>query len=171
MLGHGLVKATMFVVAGRILAAEGSSSIDDVHGLLARRPDLARPLLAGTAALLGFPPFVLFFTEVAIVVAGWANGLGPAMAVALLLLLVVFAGFSRQVAAMTLGVTNGPAAGDAAPVEERHPSLAPPETARAGAGRQAPLVVALTAAVLLGFAARPLAELLTDAAAVLAGGR
>ena len=76
MLGHGLVKATMFVVAGRILAAEGSSRIDDVHGLLARRPDLARPLLAGTAALLGFPPFVLFFTEVAIVIAGWANGLG-----------------------------------------------------------------------------------------------
>ena len=56
MLGHGLVKASMFVVAGRILAAEGSSRIDDVHGLLARRPDLARPLLAGTAALLGFPP-------------------------------------------------------------------------------------------------------------------
>jgi hydrogenase-4 component F len=171
MLGHGLVKATMFVVAGRILAAEGSSSIDDVRGLLARRPDLARPLLAGTAALLGFPPFVLFFTEVAIVVAGWANGLGPAMAVALLLLLVVFAGFSRQVAAMTLGVTNGPAAGDAAPVEEPLRSLTPPDAARAGAGRQAPLVVALTAAVLLGFAARPLAELLTDAAAVLAGGR
>ncbi len=104
MLGHGLVKASMFVVAGRILAAEGSSRIDDVHGLLARRPDLARPLLAGTAALLGFPPFVLFFTEVAIVVAGWTNGLGLAMAAALLLLLVVFAGFSRQVAAMTLGV-------------------------------------------------------------------
>ena len=74
MLGHGLVKSTMFVVAGRILAAEGSSRIDDVHGLLARRPDLARPLLAGTAALLGFPPFVLFFTEVAIVIAGWATG-------------------------------------------------------------------------------------------------
>ncbi len=95
MLGHGLVKATLFVVAGRILAAEGSSRIDDVHGLLARRPDLARPLLAGTGALLGFPPFVLFFTEVAIIVAGWTHGLGVAMAAALLLLLVVFAGLSQ----------------------------------------------------------------------------
>lgn len=153
MLGHGLVKATMFVVAGRILAAEGSSRIDDVHGLLARRPDLARPLLAGTAALLGFPPFVLFFTEVAIIVAGWTNGLGPAMAAALVLLLVVFAGLSSQVASMTLGVPT------------------PPTDAEPGTGRQAPLLVALAAAVLLGFAASPLVELLTAAAAVLAGAR
>jgi len=160
MLGHGLVKATMFVVAGRILAAEGSSRIDDVHGLLARRPDLARPLLAGTAALLGFPPFVLFFTEVAIIIAGWADGLGPAMAAALLLLLVVFAGFSRQVAAMTLGVPAGPLPTDPLPTD--------PHTST---GRQAPLLVALAASVLLGFAAWPLADLLTDAAAVLAGAR
>ena len=72
-----------------------------------RRPDLARPLLAGTAALLGFPPFVLFFTEVAIVVAGWQAGLGWAMGIALVLLLVVFAGLSRHVSAMTLGAPAG----------------------------------------------------------------
>ena len=46
--------------------------------------------------------------------------------------------------------------------------LMPPAPERGG---RHPCVVALTAAVLLGFAARPLAELLTDAAAVLAGGR
>ena len=168
MLGHGLVKATMFVVAGRILAAEGSSRIDDVHGLLTRRPDLARPLLAGTAALLGFPPFVLFLTEVAIVIAGWTAGLGLAMAVALLLLLVVFAGFSRQVAAMTLGAAPTVAAGGD---EGPGASDRPPEPAGVGRGRQAPLLVALTTAVLLTFAARPVAELLTSAAAVLAGAR
>ena len=188
MLGHGLVKATMFVVAGRILAAEGSSRIDDVHGLLARRPDLARPLLAGTAALLGFPPFVLFFTEVAIIVAGWANGLGVVMAVALLLLLVVFAGFGRQVASMTLGVPavaggTGPAAGAEPTDDEPHVPVGArldlhsgspdgsPADPHAGVGRSAPLLVALTATVLLGFAARPVAELLSAAAAVLAGAR
>ena len=134
----------------------------DDHG----RPDLARPLLAGTAALLGFPPFVLFFTEVAIIIAGWTNGLGWAMAAALLLLLVVFAGFARQVAAMTLGVPTGPT-----PDEAASPAEPAPAAADAGRGRQAPLVAALLAAVLLGFAARPLAELLTDAAAFLAGAR
>jgi hydrogenase-4 component F len=169
MLGHGLIKATMFVVAGRILTAEASSRIDDVHGLLARRPDLARPLLAGTAALLGFPPFVLFLTEVGIVIAGWTAGLGLAMAVALLLLLVVFAGFSRQVAAMTLGAA--PTVGDVADDEGPGAPPGPPVSAGAGRGRQAPLLVALTTAALLTFAARPLAELLTSAAAVLAGAR
>ena len=71
MLGHGLAKAALFLVAGRILAAEGSSPIADVRGLLARRPAWPAAVLAGIAALLGFPPFALFATEVAIVLAGW----------------------------------------------------------------------------------------------------
>jgi hydrogenase-4 component F len=152
MLGHGLVKAVMFVVAGRILAAEGTSRTDDVRALMARRPDLARPLLAGTAALLGFPPFVLFFTEAAIVVACWQRGMGWAVAGALVLLLIVFAGLSRHIAAMTLG----------APAEV--PSRPAP-------GRTAPLALALGAAAVLGFAAVPLAGPLGDAAAALAGAR
>ena len=139
MLGHGLVKATMFVVAGRILAAEGSSRIDDVHGLLERRPDLARPLLAGTAALLGFPPFVLFLTEVAIVIAGWTAGLGLAMTVALLLLLVVFAGFSRQVAAMTLGAAPTVAdGGDEGPGPRTSPAARRRREGTAGAPARRP---------------------------------
>ena len=160
MLGHGLVKAAMFVIAGRILAAEGSSRTADITALLERRPDLARPLLAGTAALLGFPPFVLFFTEVGIVVAGWQAGLGWAMGVALTLLLVVFAGMSRHVSAMTLGAPDVPKS--PAPAAERSP---------ADRGRQAPLLLALGAAGVLGFVAIPLADLLGEAASVLAGTR
>ena len=76
------------MLAGRILAAQGSSKVADVRDLLARRPDLARPFLAGAAALLGFPPFVLFFTEVAILLAAWQAGLAVPAAVALGLLLV-----------------------------------------------------------------------------------
>ena len=153
MLGHGLLKAVMFVVAGRILAAEGTARTADVSGLLARRPELARPFLAGTAGLLGFPPFVLFFTEVAILVAGWQAGLGWAMGIALALLLLVFAGLARHVMAMTLGV----------PVVEDG-------TEQPTVGRRAPLVLALAAAIALGFLAIPLAEILTQAASVLAGG-
>ena len=126
----------------------------DVTGLLQVRPDLARPFLAGTAALLGFPPFVLFFTEVAIVIAGWQAGLGWAMGIALVLLLIAFAGLARHAAAMTLGPRTGPASG-----------AEPASTPRRGA----PLVLALAAAAVLGFLAVPFADVLTDAAAVLAG--
>jgi hydrogenase-4 component F len=103
VLGHGVVKAAMFVVAGRVLSETGSSRIEDVSGLLQRRPDLGWPFLAGTAALLGFPPFVTFFTEVAIVVALATAGLPWVAAGAAVLLLVSFAGIARQVLAMTVG--------------------------------------------------------------------
>ena len=47
------------------------------------------------AALLGFPPFVLFFTEVAIVVALWTAGMPVVAALVLLLLLVAFTALGR----------------------------------------------------------------------------
>ncbi|HEX2806516.1 MAG TPA: proton-conducting transporter membrane subunit, partial [Kineosporiaceae bacterium] len=103
IFGHGLAKAALFVIAGRILAAEGSAQVHDVRALLARRPDLAVPFAAGLAALLGFPPFSLFFSEVAILLACWQRGLGWAAAIALGLLLVIFGGLARTSAGMLLG--------------------------------------------------------------------
>ena len=102
-LGHGLAKSSLFVVSGRILAVEGTTQIAGIRGLLTRRPAVAVPYLVGMAALLGLPPFSLFFSEVAIVVAGFQGGLGWAMAVTVGLLLVLFAGLARHSASMTLG--------------------------------------------------------------------
>ena len=156
MLGHGLAKAAMFVQAGRILASEGTTRIRKVRGLLARRPDQAGPLLAGTAALLGFPPFVLFFTEVAIIVAGFQRGLGWVATSTLLLLLLVFVGLSRHVLAMTLGPAPAAGAGSA-----------PRAAARSA---QLPVVLALTVTALLVIALWPLAGTLAHAVAALGAG-
>ena len=108
MLGHGLVKSSMFLLAGRILSYTGSHRVADVRNLLRLRPDLGAPFLLGAAALLGFPPFVTFFTEVGIIVAGFQRGLLWPMLVACVLLLVVFAGIARHALAMTLGADAGP---------------------------------------------------------------
>jgi hydrogenase-4 component F len=150
VLGHGLAKASMFVVAGRILTAEGSTKVGDVRALLARRPGLAVPFLAGTAALLGFPPFSLFFSEVAILLAGWQAGLGWAMGIALALLLAAFAGLGRHALAMTMG--DGEAVA--------------PSSARS-LGSSVPVALALGVTAVVGFAAVPMATLLTDAVAAL----
>lgn len=162
MLGHGLAKAAMFVQAGRILASEGSTRTGEVRGLLARRPDQAGPFLAGTAALLGFPPFVLFFTDVAIIVAGWQRGLGVVAAATLLLLLLVFVGLSRHVLAMTLGPV---------PVDAGTPVSggggATQTTARSA---QLPVVLALTVTALLVLVLWPLAGTFSHAVAALGGG-
>jgi hydrogenase-4 component F len=152
ILGHGLIKSTMFVLAGRISDATGSHRIADVHGLLRVRPDLGAPFLLGAAGLLGFPPFVTFFTEVAIIVAGFTRGLGWQMAVACVLLLVVFAGITRQVLAMTLG----------AGVREQ---------SRPVWWRRLPISLALLASAGLSFALWPLSGSLLAAVAALGGGR
>jgi len=159
MFGHGLAKATLFVVAGRILADRGSPRIDDVHGLLADRPGLAWPFLAGMAMLLGFPPGSLFFTEVAILFAGWQEGLAWVSVVVAAVLLVVFAVLARH----TLGMTLGPA------VRE----LQDPIPANDGRSRRAgivPLGLALGAAAVLAFTP-PMGPLLEGAVAALGGAR
>ena len=190
ILGHGLTKASMFVVAGRVLSVEGSSKIADVHSLLARRPRLGVPFLAGMVALLGLPPFGLFFTELGIIIGGWQRGLGWAMAIALGLLLVVFAGLAHHTASMTLGGAPTAAvgaereapvgavatSGEASPPQpgaapEAAPASAAPVAAERALGSNVPIALALGITAVLGFAAWPLAGLLADAVAVLGGAR
>jgi hydrogenase-4 component F len=156
VLGHGLAKSSLFVVSGRILAVEGTTQIAGIRGLLTRRPAVAVPYLAGMAALLGLPPFSLFFSEVAIIVAGFQGGLGWAMALAVGLLLVLFAGLARHSATMTLGQ------GSATPGDPTPPDLTPH-------GPQLPLLFALGVTAVIGFAAGPLSDLLTQAASLLVG--
>jgi hydrogenase-4 component F len=154
LLVHGLAKASTFVVAGRILAAEGTTAISEVRALLRRRPALAVPFLTGGAVLLGLPPSGLFLTETAIVVAGFRRGDGWVMAAALVLVLVAFAGIGRHLLAMTLGAVPEAAAPGA---------VAEPG---GGYGPLAPIVLALAAssAVVL---VSPLDGVLTDVVAVL----
>jgi hydrogenase-4 component F len=167
MLGHGLSKAAMFVQAGRVLSVTGSSRTADVQALLTRHPGLGGPWLAGMAALLGFPPFLVFFSEVAIVVAGWRAGLAPVMVVVVGLLLVAFTGLTRHALAMTLG--------PAAPVDPAAPATAAtqPPPLPAGPGRSGRIRVpaALVATATLVLTAPVTAPALTAATTALVGTR
>jgi hydrogenase-4 component F len=160
ILSHGLIKASLFVLAGRLLAVEGTSTIADVRTLLARRPGIAVPWLVGIVGLLGFPPFGIFFAEVGIFFAGWNAGMGLAVAAALVLLLVVFAGIVRLTVGMVFG---GGSPGDS--------SEAAAEPDRAAHGPAVPIVLALAAAAVVPFLAGPIGSVLADAAAALAGVR
>jgi hydrogenase-4 component F len=153
VLGHGLAKSSMFVMSGRLLAVEGTTAIADVRGLLIRRPGLAVPWLAGTAALLGLPPFSLFFSEVGIIVAAWTAGMAVVTSIALGLLLIVSAGLFRITRSMTLGAAQE--------------SDGPPD--RTAHGPRVPLALALGVTAVVGFIAAPVGVLLVRAAAVLGG--
>jgi hydrogenase-4 component F len=164
ILGHGLAKSTAFVAAGRILAAEGTSLVGRVRALLVRRPVEAGVLVTALAALLGMPPFALFFSEVALVLAGWRAGLGWAMGVVLVALLVVFAGIVRAVTAMVPGPAEEAAAGGSSPdAVPAPPASAPaPTPPAASRGPVLPLVAALVATAVIGFAG-PVGDAITHA--------
>ena len=163
ILGHGLIKSSLFVVSGRILVAEGTAAIPAIRALLARRPDLGVPLLLGLAALLGLPPFSLFFTEVAVAFAGFDVGMGWAVAIMAGLLLVLFAAMVRLGAGMTLGECDA-----APPAADGRVDDGRADDGRVGWSRQLPIALALLAAIVIGFAIGPLADLLTAAAQTLA---
>jgi hydrogenase-4 component F len=196
VLGHGLTKATLFVISGRILEVEGTPKIDDVRALLVRRPGLAVPWLIAMAALIGFPPFSIFFSEVGIIVAGFSTGLGVVVGIALVLLLVIFASLTRLTVAMTIGAPAAtavpvvpaaavPAAGAAASVTGAVPVSVPSASVtladaephpddplvpdRSGHGPMLPLILALGTTAVVAFIAEPVGTLLTRAAEVLGG--
>lgn len=158
ILGHGLAKASLFVVSGRLLRATGTHEIGRVHSLLDTHPSLARPWLAGTSALLGFPPFGLFLTEAAIVIAGFQRGLPLVAGATAVLLLVVFAGLARHTLSMTL--TRHGASTLVEAVAGPDPSTR---------GQRLVTGVALGVVALLGALVWPLHDVLAAAVAVLGG--
>jgi hydrogenase-4 component F len=128
MLGHGLAKGSLFICAGQVLQVTGTHRISRVRALAAGYPLLAGCLGFGVLALLGFPPFSLFASEIGIARAGFAQGLTWPTAVALLLILVIAAALIGHVSRMLLG----------APVET-------PESIADHAPDHAPVAVGATA--------------------------
>ncbi|GAA0564834.1 proton-conducting transporter transmembrane domain-containing protein [Actinomadura livida] len=164
ILGHGLAKAVSFLAAGRVQQSLGTSRIDAVRALGGRAPVLSFFLGAGLLALLGFPPFTLFATEVAMVRAGFATGLGWAVTAALVLTLVVMAAVSARMAGMLLGSRpDAPGAAALPATGSAATGLRPPRvlTAAMGAG--------LAACALIGVTAWPLRPLLDAATDIVTG--
>ncbi len=161
MLGHGLVKAVLFLGSGRILQLTGSRQIAEVRGLAARDPALAALVGLGVLALLGFPPFSLFASELGIATAGYATGLGVATTIALVLVLVITAALFNHTGHMLLG--NPPSL---ATVDSPGAATAPDRTA---VSTTFVLAGGLAVGAALGVAAGPLRQLLSLAADILVG--
>jgi hydrogenase-4 component F len=174
MLGHGLAKGSLFVSAGRMLQAVGTSRIDRVRGLASRLPLLAGCAGAGVLALAGFPPFSLFASEIGIIRAGFAANLGWITSIALALMLVITAALLTHTSRMLLGAdadAPDPAvpAGGTGAVPAGDTGTAPPGAVTGAAAGLAPVVAALAACAILGVYAGPLTTLLHSAARTLTG--
>jgi hydrogenase-4 component F len=155
VLGHGLSKSVLFVGSGQILRATGTSRIDAVGNPRAARPLAAGAFGLGVLALIGMPPFSLFASQVGIVRAGFAAGLGWAVGIAMLLMLVAAGALLVHTSRMVLG----PPAPDDAPAPGREPWAA-----------AVPLVAGLLTCAVFGVTIWPVQSLLHAAAVVGAGG-
>lgn len=154
MLGHGFTKSSLFITAGRIQHTERTTLIAEVRGLLARKPNLGTLWSVGLIALLGLPPFAIFFAEIGILGGFLETGLFVVTALVLVLLLVAYIAIARHGLSMVLGpgdVDSGSAV----------PSVG---------WADLPAWTALTACALLGAGAAAIVPLLAAAAAVVTGG-
>jgi hydrogenase-4 component F len=151
ILGHGLAKGVLFLASGEILLAEGTSEIAGVSALLSRRPVLGGIFGFGLVALLGLPPFSLFVSELNMLRAEFAAGLGWAAAIALICMAVIFAAVMAHGRHLLLGESSPPGQRTATP---RIVAV--------------PLVTGLLACAFLGVSAWPLQQILYAAAQVVA---
>ena len=164
MLGHGLTKAVLFSGSGTLLREEGTTQISAVHGVLARQPILGACLALGVASLLGFPPFSIFASELAVMRAGITGDLlGPTLA-ALILILVVFGAITVHAGTILLGQPPAPST---SPTSSRTETRTRTKTGQLLGN--APLVAGLAAVAVLGVTLGPLQPLLTAAAAIIGG--
>ena len=166
MLGHGLAKSTLFVSAGHILQATGTSQIAEVRALATRAPVIAGCFGAGVLALIGFPPFSLFASEFALARAGFGAGLGWLTATVFVLVLVIAATLVGHTSRMLLGPSPDGSSPDGPRPDGPGVATA---TRTMTASTVATLVVALTVCAFIGVSAPPLDHLLDLAADVLTG--
>ena len=150
VLGHGLAKGVLFLASGEILLTEGTSEIERVPALLSRRPVLGGIFGFGLVALLGFPPFSLFVSELNMLRAEFQVGLGWAAAVSLVCMAVIFAAVMSHGRHLLLGPK-----GTAAPATT--PALV-----------AVPLIGGLVGCAFIGVSAWPLQPLLHAAATIVA---
>ncbi len=103
---NSLTKGALFLSAGNIRRAAGSSSMDDVRGMGVVTPRSSAIFVIGLFAVTACPPFAPFFSELKVVRAALVAGHGAATALFLGCLLLAFLGLTRVVFAIVDGRPN-----------------------------------------------------------------
>ncbi len=147
ILGHGLTKSVLFLTSGEIMEVEGTSQIAETRALVVRRPALGGVFGVGLLALLGFPPFSLFVSELVMTRAEFQVGLGWAATLAVVAMVVIFIAMARHARHMLFGRE------EVTEMAERPSALT-----------MMPLVFGLTLCAIIGLSAWPLSGLLQAAA-------
>ncbi len=97
LIHHSLIKSSLFLSSGNILLGYGSRLIKETGGLAGRMPQTFVAFFGGFAGIAGFPPFGIFIGELFIIIGAFRSGHYIAVAIFILSLCVIFAGFANHV--------------------------------------------------------------------------
>ena len=97
LIHHSLIKSSLFLCSGNLLSGYGSRLIDGTGLMVKRMPKTFVAFFSGFAGITGFPPFGIFVGELVIVMAAFRDGHFVSVALFILSLCVVVAGFAKHV--------------------------------------------------------------------------
>ncbi|HUI01384.1 MAG TPA: hydrogenase 4 subunit F [Nitrososphaerales archaeon] len=161
IINHATAKPLMFFASGTVSQRFGTKTMSEIRGVIKVMPFTGALLLVGGLAIVGMPPFNIFASEFLALTSGFAGGQFMAASAMILLLVLVFAGFIRQLVPMVFG---SPSSDRSAPLgsTERKDDM--------GMLAVLPMVILATIVVVLGFyMPQPLQTLIRDAVHVVQG--
>jgi hydrogenase-4 component F len=102
MIYHSLFKSLLFLLAGNIAVRYSSSKVINIRGLIDTLPITNMLWVGALLAVIGMPPFGMFWTEFTILATGAKDHLIIAIILAISLILI-FVGISRAMFSMIFG--------------------------------------------------------------------
>jgi hydrogenase-4 component F len=103
IFNHAVTKSFMFFGAGNIVGAYREHNMNSIRGVIKALPFTGIMALLGCFALTGLPPFSIFFSEIMVIIAAFANGSYLVAGLLLLFLAVIFAAFVHHFGKMLFG--------------------------------------------------------------------
>lgn len=103
VFNHAVTKSMMFFGSGEIAGAYKTHNMGDIRGVIKSMPFAGIMTLLGVFALTGLPPFSIFISEIAIIMAAFINGSYIVAAALLLFLSVIFGAFIYHFGRMLFG--------------------------------------------------------------------
>jgi hydrogenase-4 component F len=155
-LNHAFTKSMLFMASGNVYLGYESRRMAKIKHLVKVMPVTGVVFFLGLFAITGMPPFGIFGSELAIVLAGFKTANYLVVALFLVLVVVVFAGIIKQMTPMFFGGGNNPPE----PMEFKE--------SRLGSGV---LILALIMIMILGvYLPQPVMAILNSARRIIMGG-
>lgn len=103
IFNHAVTKSLMFFSAGTIVNRYGSHNMKMIRGVIQSMPFTGTVFIAGACALIGFPPFSIFMSELLIIIAGFARGAYALTGVFMFFMALAFGAIIYHVCGMVFG--------------------------------------------------------------------